>query len=428
MAGLEETDRSAVLLRYFENKSLREVGQRLGTTEEAARKRVSRAVERLREFFTKRGVSVGASGLVVAITANAVQGAPAGLSVAITTAALAGTTITTTATATASITKAIAMTTLQKALIGATLVAAVGTGIYEARQASRLRAENQTLQQQQTPFSEQLQQLQREREEATNRLAAARDEIARLKAGPERAEVLKLRGEVGTLRQRLMASEAKSGLSGGGFAKMLGEPAMKEYMQRAMAEKMRTMYEPLIQELKLPPERVEKFIQLLVERGARGLATLSASPGTAEQAQAGQAAAEADQQVRAQLPSLLGEAGYARYNEYNDEIPARTTLTLLKEKLGDNQLNEEQSARVLQVIKAEPQDLTRGIVGSPDKAFSGSQAEIDDFLRQVAESNERIVQKTGSFLTADQLSALNAVLTNGIQSRKLQGAAFMQKR
>ena len=88
MSALEETDRAAVLLRYFENKSLREVGQALGTSDDAAQKRVSRAVERLREFFSKRGVTVGASGLVVLISANAVKAAPAGMAAAISTAVL----------------------------------------------------------------------------------------------------------------------------------------------------------------------------------------------------------------------------------------------------------------------------------------------------------------------------------------------------
>ncbi|PYI82898.1 MAG: hypothetical protein DME26_16185 [Verrucomicrobia bacterium] len=83
MEALDETDRSAVLLRYFENKSLREVGQTLGTSEDAAQKRVGRAVERLREFFAKHGVSLGASGLVVVIAANAVQAAPVGLALTI---------------------------------------------------------------------------------------------------------------------------------------------------------------------------------------------------------------------------------------------------------------------------------------------------------------------------------------------------------
>jgi hypothetical protein len=78
----------------------------------AAQKRVSRAVERLRECFAQRGIRVGASGLVVVISAHGVQAAPVGLVANISTAAaLVGTAIqTSTAFAT---TQAIAMTTLQ---------------------------------------------------------------------------------------------------------------------------------------------------------------------------------------------------------------------------------------------------------------------------------------------------------------------------
>src|SRR2546427_12202738 len=89
MDSLDDTDRSAILLRYFENKSLREVGQALGTSDDAAQKRVSRPVDRLREFFTKRGVTVGASGFVLVISANAVQAAPAGLAQSVSLAAIA---------------------------------------------------------------------------------------------------------------------------------------------------------------------------------------------------------------------------------------------------------------------------------------------------------------------------------------------------
>jgi len=145
LGELSEPDRDAVLLRYFENKSLREVGHALGTSDDTAQKRVSRAVERLREFFARRGVTVGASGLVVVISANAVQAAPAGLAVAISTAA---TTATIASAATATATKAIAITTLQKTIVGVALAAAVGTGIYQAREAWSLRSRVQTLQQQ----------------------------------------------------------------------------------------------------------------------------------------------------------------------------------------------------------------------------------------------------------------------------------------
>ena len=102
VAGLNENDRHAIMLRFYEGRNLREVGVGLGTSEDAAEKRVSRAVEKLRGFFAKRDITVGASGLVVLISANAVQAAPIGLAVTISTAAaLAGTAVATTATAAA---------------------------------------------------------------------------------------------------------------------------------------------------------------------------------------------------------------------------------------------------------------------------------------------------------------------------------------
>lgn len=87
MAALDATDRAAVLLRYFENKSLREVGHTLGVSDDAAQKRVSRAVDRLREFFARHGVKVATSGLIAVVSTNAVQAAPSGLVTSISTAA-----------------------------------------------------------------------------------------------------------------------------------------------------------------------------------------------------------------------------------------------------------------------------------------------------------------------------------------------------
>ncbi len=56
VAFLSETDRQAVLLRFYEEKSLAEVGQILGISEEAAKKRVARSVAKLRKFFGRRGM------------------------------------------------------------------------------------------------------------------------------------------------------------------------------------------------------------------------------------------------------------------------------------------------------------------------------------------------------------------------------------
>src|SRR5213594_4236558 len=113
---LGEEDRKAVLLRFFEQQDFRSLGQALGSTEDAARMRVARALDKLQGLLKRRGVTTSSATLSLLLSANAVQAAPVGLAVTISTAAaLAGTTIATTAIATA--TKAIAMTTLQKALI-----------------------------------------------------------------------------------------------------------------------------------------------------------------------------------------------------------------------------------------------------------------------------------------------------------------------
>ena len=410
MQALEATDRTAVLLRYFENKSLRDVGQTLGTTEEAARKRVSRAVERLRELLAKQGVTVGASGLVLLISANA---------------ALAGTTITTTATATA--TKAIVMTTLQKTLIATAFVAAVGTGFFEAHQASRLHDENQALQRQQAPLTEQIQQLQHERDEAKSLLAAAQAQVAQLKPGSNTGELLRLRGEVGTLRQRVASSQAKASASSNGAFRWMSDPHMAEYMRQAAADKIKSLYAPLFQELKLTPDQKEKFGQLFGDQAMNFFGKLSAtSQGTPEQAGATPNAAAAASDLASQLRSLLGDAGYARCTEFSQELPGRAALALLGPQLESTPLSDVQSARLIQLVKAEPSELMTGLVGSPDMAFMGSQADIDNFLQRVADSNQRIVDQAGSFLTPEQTGALSAVLSNSITTRKLQGAALVQ--
>ncbi len=131
MHALDDADRTAVLLRYFENKSLREVGQALGASENAAQKRLSRAVETLRASFAKRGVTVGVSGLALVLSTNAVQAVPAGLNATISSAALAGTSFVATATTITTTANAILMTTLQKILVGSVLTVAVAVVTYK---------------------------------------------------------------------------------------------------------------------------------------------------------------------------------------------------------------------------------------------------------------------------------------------------------
>jgi RNA polymerase sigma factor (sigma-70 family) len=89
LAQLGRKDHDALVLRFFENKNFAEVGAALGASEDNARMRVNRALEKLRKIFTKRGIVSTSAILAGAISANAVQAAPVGLAKTISAVAVA---------------------------------------------------------------------------------------------------------------------------------------------------------------------------------------------------------------------------------------------------------------------------------------------------------------------------------------------------
>jgi RNA polymerase sigma factor (sigma-70 family) len=185
---LGEGDRTAIMLRFFEQRDFRTVGTALGTNEDAARMRVNRALDKLHSLLKSRGITLSAAALATALTAEAVKAAPVGLATTISTAALSS------SATLVGVTKTIAMTTLQKTVLTAALIAAVGTGLYQADQASTLRTQVQALQQQQAPLADKINQLTRDRDDALRQLATLREENQRL--AKNTAELPKLRGEV----------------------------------------------------------------------------------------------------------------------------------------------------------------------------------------------------------------------------------------
>ena len=79
IARLGQKERNALLLRYFEGRPVAEAAAALHLSESALKARAGRAIEKLRRFFSKRGVMVSASVLTGTLTAHSVQAAPAGM-------------------------------------------------------------------------------------------------------------------------------------------------------------------------------------------------------------------------------------------------------------------------------------------------------------------------------------------------------------
>jgi RNA polymerase sigma factor (sigma-70 family) len=129
MAQLGEKDHNAVVLRFFEGRNFKDISATLGTTEGGAKMRVNRALEKLRTFFTSRGLTFSAAAIAGAISANSVQAAPIGLATSLTVAAIQGTTVTaSTLTLIKSTLKLMAWTKLKTAaVVGVIAIMAAGT-------------------------------------------------------------------------------------------------------------------------------------------------------------------------------------------------------------------------------------------------------------------------------------------------------------
>jgi Sigma-70, region 4 len=190
MAKLGDKDRDAIVLRFFEGKPLSAVGVALGTSEDAAKMRVNRALERLRKFFAGRGVTLSATTVGSVIAANVVQAAPTTLTASVLATVGSGAIVAaSTLTLVKGVLELVTITKLKLGVISAAVALGMATPLVLQQQANaRLRDENRALRLQtaQPPPA------------PTPQSAVDESELARIQQ--EHLELLRLRGEVGRLR------------------------------------------------------------------------------------------------------------------------------------------------------------------------------------------------------------------------------------
>jgi RNA polymerase sigma factor (sigma-70 family) len=197
---LTQEDRADILLRFYERLDFHRLGAVLGSSEDAARMRVSRALDKLQLALTKRGVALSTAALAGGLTTEAVTAAPAGLA-----AAIGATTLATSAAvggAVATTIKLIAMTKTQAAVLAALVLGAAAVPMWvQHRNQTRMLEENRGL-------HEQMQQLASQNEQLSNQVTQAAATPA-AEAAQER-ELLKLRNQVSGLKRDLADAQAKA--------------------------------------------------------------------------------------------------------------------------------------------------------------------------------------------------------------------------
>lgn len=193
MHQLKPADRDLILMRYFHNRQLATIAGSYGLSEDAIRKRVDRALDKLRTLLSRGGISNTAA-LAAALSTNAVQSAPTSLAATVTAASLAS--------AAAGTGKTLALAALltssklKLALGSAALLAALAAPvIIHNRLTATITAQDNLLRLQ----DDQVAALSAENQRLSNSLALTSD----APTDPTHLELLRLRGEVGVLRRQL---------------------------------------------------------------------------------------------------------------------------------------------------------------------------------------------------------------------------------
>ena len=191
---LGAAERMAVLLRYYEQLDFRSLGVALGTNEEAARKRVTRALDKLHAILKRRGVAFSAATLGTVLAGEAVTAAPVGLAASIAGAALSSAA---TGTETAfTLLQYMTATKLKTSIAAAILIASVVAPLLVQHQAqARLQIQEEVLRRQ----TRELAQLAADNQRLSGLLAQG----STVPAVPveQSRELLRLRSEVGLLKR-----------------------------------------------------------------------------------------------------------------------------------------------------------------------------------------------------------------------------------
>jgi hypothetical protein len=411
IAALGEKDRNAVVLRFVNGKDYPEVGAALGTTAQSAQVRVSRAVEKLRKTFSKRGVVLSGVALGGAISANSIQAAPAGLSVTITSAAVQGTALTA---STLSLGKgAVSFMAWTKITVGAGLVVLLAYQWYgNNSQARQIASAQENLAQ----TTHEIELREADISERRRQNFALADEIR-----GQQSELQRLRVE----RQSAAAAAHSAGdkrSSSSVLAAGLEDPAARAALRQTLMNIATNRYAEMVRELNLSPEAAEKFYSILADAGMSNLDTTKA-------VNAGKISATEAKPVdfSGALRELLGDEGFAAFWKHTVDFPGRTIVNQLQPQLGDNQLTENQRQQLLSVIRSEPHTITAALAGDFDIRSLTSEEELEKRFQRQAEVVRQILDQAANFLTPDQLNALGMMYTNNMNRQRLNGErAFRQ--
>lgn len=312
MDDLNPSDRDAILLRYFENCPFSEIGVNLQVSEDAARVRVGRALDKLREILTKRGITSTATGLAAALATQAAFSAPAGLAASVvggmaSAASLAGGAIA----QPASILNLMITNKGIATVTALTVCLAAGVAFHQSRKISR----------------------------AEQRLAAVS-----LERDAFGAEIARIKTEMQAVQDRLKTAEARGAIESKIRNAMVISPTTpapsnhQENMVNSAVQFLENQrltlslgldYKALYRKLNLSRDKIAAFERIKLDEH-RDLQVMMAVARTKGYSISDPTLAPLpNDEIKTKLRDLLGEAGYEDYASFRQTMGARQSVTSL---------------------------------------------------------------------------------------------------
>ncbi len=332
MHELSEGDREAVLMRYFRGWRFAEIGQRLGLTEDAARMRVERALEKLRVALGRRRITSTTAALGVILANQPAVAVPAGLATMVASAAMAG--------AAGSLVGATTLFFMNaKSMIGGVLaVVMAGVALYETNEAREQRAAAAALGRERDALQAQVREMQQRVGVLEKRPVAT----------PPPARTMKEATAFAVPPAAESVPDVKT-TSGFNFYRVSPETmAAQEQQQRELKRSnVETAYAALFRWLQFTPEQRERFTALMVEREESISPLFKAAvaearkqnpsidrAGIFEVLEATKAQAMLEQQ--AQVRRIFGDAVGQALERYQATLPVRAIANKLTSALFDS--------------------------------------------------------------------------------------------
>jgi RNA polymerase sigma factor (sigma-70 family) len=348
--NLNEADRTAVVLRFLEERSLREVGAILGLNENAARMRVDRALDRLRGLLQRRGITSTASGLAAALAVGAVTPAPAAWAATMASTALASSA--TVGATTLTFLKIMSLTKIQAGVIGVLVLAGIGTPLWQETRLRQVQSDNAQLRVQAAELTTLRQEV-----ALLKKTEADKAELEQLRKWQAQVqpELMRLRGMAGVARRaNAEAAELKSQMTRQSQADQANRAPIGEVMKVALEQQVSNRLSRMTTILHLTPEQTDAARDILMKQarvtssGMEQVFSGKFDPG--QIAKLGQEAGNPEQQIKVLLTPEQ-QAGYKAYQEeeaaQNARLAANNELLQMQSMLGLTPQQEDQVFGVL---------------------------------------------------------------------------------